>query len=213
MSAMNWASRRPLDGDAAMCDSIRHLLHQRSMICVALALQLVGAFSCASGPAAGPQAKVSNAVVTSDRLPLPAPGEGYSWAKVRELNEGQIHARVYLATKPGAEGKAVLVLGFPAPKEAQGRFEMAAGFLDGITSSMIDQGYTAIQADRSTLKYPVPDRVPFRITATTPSGKPSVTIPVIVFGKNQTFEFQSQAPTEQEAKALAACLDRLKEQP
>lgn len=147
----------------------------------------------------------------TDHIIVPPPGDGFKWVKVRDVDQGPVHVTVYLAQKEGSAAKVVLVAGLPAPAGDKGRADVLAGFYDGITSSMAQQGYKEVKAQRPALKAPIPSRVAFTVTCKDPAGNDVATEAVIRFTKDNAYQLQVQAPTVDEAKKLAGCVDALKE--
>jgi len=142
---------------------------------------------------------------------VPAPAKGYSWEKLREAKgKDGTAVQVYSATKSGVDTDVALVVEQAAAESDAKKLARIKGDYNGLVNHLRQEGYTELKGERPPLEGPIGERASFSITGKNRDGQTRTFCTVLYFGK-QVYHFQSSAPTQDEAKALAKVAEGVRE--
>lgn len=142
---------------------------------------------------------------------VPVPAKGYTWKKLREVKDPHgTNVQVYSATKPGADGDLALVVEQATADSDAKKLARIKGDYNGLVTHLKNDGYTELKGQRPPLEPPFGERVSFSISGKDRDGNARTFHTVLLFGKC-VYHFQSSAPSEAEAKALAKVVESVKE--
>ena len=117
---------------------------------------------------------------------------------------------MFTATKDGSTSRVILIVEYRKADTEAKKVATLKGHWNAQVDSLKSRKYTDLKGKRPSFDSPVPDQVPFNISAKDPSGKIAAFQFVTAFGKN-IYLFQATADSEEDAAKLIKVADSLKE--
>lgn len=149
----------------------------------------------------------------ADGLFSVATPSGYAWSLAKEGETQGVAFRAYVCAREGSPTRIVVTVEGRVVATDEERSAAVKGHWNGMLEMLQNGGFTRPETQRPKLDPPLPDRVPYRLTADDPTGARRHVRCVTVFGRKNIYLIQSMAASVDEADALMPTLDSFRELP